>query len=180
MKNAMECDEIVESVLFPDLSEFVDREELTPRAITPVSKWAMAKIGTFQARLEALNRDQDQRLRNKRHKPRLQMAKIIQAANLSFGFNGWSSRIESCEVVEENFDEDNSKNSLSQRAEIRITLRDGTELLGSGIGECHNLPLKSTCYEESRKKAVTEGLRSAFLNMHKLLDTPESRGDGGL
>lgn len=176
----MENDEIVESVLFPDLSQFLDHEEVAAETFTPVSKWAMAKIGTFQARLEALNRDRDQRVRNRRHKPRLQMVKIIQAANLSFGFNGWSSQIVSCQVVEKAFDEENSSNSLSQRAEIRITLRDGTELFGSGIGECHNLPLKSTCYEESRKKAVTEGLRSAFLNMHKLLDTPESRGGGGV
>lgn len=167
----LESDAVTESVLFPDLSLFEENEnsdeDLEPEILTP---WAKIKIGTFQARLEKVLQKREMKGLGKYGISSVSSALLINMVNESFGFNGWSSQILQCRIDTQDFDEEKETFSMSQTADVRITLQDGTVVEAMGHGEARNLPLKHICFGTSRKMACTDGLRNAFLRFPDLLN----------
>lgn len=165
-----ESDKVTESTLFPDLSLFEttgeSEEEPEPEILSP---WAHIKIGTFQAHLEAVLRKREMKGLGKYGINSVSSALLINLVNECFGFNGWSSQILECRIDTQDFDEEKTAYSMTQTADIRVTLQDGTYVEAAGHGEARNLPLKHVCFGTSRKMACTDGLRNAFLRFPDLL-----------
>lgn len=163
------------TVLFPDLSFFesdvVDQPE---EKIEALSLWALAKIGTFQSRLEAILRSRELRSGGRVYMNSISTSVILRLANEVFGFNGWSSEILECVSTYEDFDEANSEYSMKQNARVRITLLDGTSIAAEGIGESLNMPHKYMCLGNSKKMAITNGLRNAILSLQAMLLSQEA------
>lgn len=158
-----EEDHVVSLVLFPDLS-FFDEPDGPAEPEGPVlSPWAKTKIGTFQARLEAVLQRRGQRKHNS-HVP-ISSSLLVLLANESFGFNGWSSQIVAYDCISELSDETSTRFSMKQSAVVRVTLQDGTAVEALGTGEATNFPNKHLCLTKSRGQAVLDGLRSAILQL---------------
>lgn len=166
-------DEIVESELFPDISQFEDcNEDESHSAPQPITPWAKVKIGTFRARLEATLLNRESKGINRYGTASILSSYLIGLVNESFGFNGWSSLIVECGVLAEEFDEEKQVFSMKQHALVRVTLQDGTVVDGQGFGESKNAPHKYQCLATSRKMAITNGLRKAILRFTDLLAEP--------
>lgn len=162
------------TVLFPDLSIFEDENDASVDDENMLlTQWAMAKIGTFQSRLEEALRTREQRGQKKFVLHGVSTAELLRLANEAFGFNGWSSQILSCEPEEESFDDENSVYSMKQVATVRVILQDGVYLDARGIGESSNMPQKHSCLCNSKKMAITNGLRNGLLGLKDLLFSHE-------
>lgn len=159
-------DQVVSSVMVPDLSIFEgdieDDKSDEDRALSP---WALAKIGTFQYRLEELIRYRELKRGKITLISHIPTSIILRLANDVFGFNGWSSTILEWAAVSHDFDEENNEYSMTQEAIIQITLQDGTTSRAAGVGSCQKLPHKYMCLGYSKKIAITVGLRNAILNL---------------
>lgn len=162
----MEVDTVVDSVMFPDLSMFeLDPESEEARRTEPLLDWALGKIGTFQYRLEELMRNRELRRKKITLIGHIPTTVILQLANDVFGFNGWSLRIVDCAVVSEELNEEMDEYSMKQEATVEITLLDGTTSCAKGVGNCQKLPHKYMCMGNSKKMAITDGMRNAILNL---------------
>lgn len=158
------------TVLFPDLSLFDESgDEVETTEPLQLSQWAMAKIGTFQSRLETTIRAREQRWQKKTFLTNISTAEILRLANEAFGFNGWSSQILSCAPELETFDQENSLYSMKQRAKVRVTLQDGVYIEAEGVGEVLNMLQKHICLSNCKKMAITNGLRNAILGFKEML-----------
>lgn len=162
------------TTLFPDLSLF-EEDSVTSFEDEGIllNQWAMAKIGTFQSRLEEAVRTREQSGQKKSFLKTVSTAELLRIANEAFGFNGWSSQILSCESEEEIFDEENSVFSMKQKSIVRIILQDGTYIEAHGIGESLNMPQKYMCLSNCKKMAITNGLRNGLLGLKDLLFSHE-------
>lgn len=164
-EKASDSDQVVTSVLFPDLSMFDSDSDDESVGDPPISPWALAKIGTFQSRLDTLVQTRQARHGQKASVAHVPTSMILRLANDVFGFNGWSSTIVDCAPVSHQFDDDNEKYSMKHEAQVLITLKDGTASRAAGVGDCINMPHKYMCLGHSRKMAITDGLRNALLNL---------------
>lgn len=142
--------------LFPDLAQF----ELTPPE-PRISPWAATKIGTLEARLEALQH----RLNESRHK--LSPRAVILLATRVFGFNGWSSRVVAAAVSDASGDAD--KFAVRHTAEVEVLLADGTACRGNGRGHATNLA-RARAYNKSLKQATAEATKAALLLLAMALE----------
>lgn len=163
------------TIFFPDLSIFdSDVVEEEPEMNRIPSKWALAKIGTFQSRLEAFVRSKELRSGSRIYMSSIPTSAILNIANEVFGFNGWSSEILECDATEEDFNEEKSEYSMKQVSRVRVTLLDGTCIEAEGVGESIRMPHKYMCHGNSKKIAITNGLRNAILRMKLLVTHDEA------
>lgn len=168
--------ELTSTVLFPDLSLFEDEDDVSDgdeRVI--LTRWAMAKIGTFQCRLEDVLRAREQSGQKMFLLSSVSTAELLRIANEAFGFNGWSSQILTCDPEEENFDQEKSVYSMKQVATVRVILQDGVFIDAQGIGESSNMPQKHICLSNCKKMAITNGLRNALLGLKDMLFSHEEQ-----
>ena len=122
---------------------------------------------------------------------------LYELANEVFGFNGWSTSIEDCVILDMNVVEDDgtgeqtasggtengcntstSETSSSNDSKvrysakcicvIRLTLQDGTWSEGIGEGSATNIPHKYMCYSKCKKEAVTDGMKNAIVGLRDL------------
>lgn len=150
-----------ESILFPDLSLFESEEE-EDKIPHEISLWTKTKLGTFLARLETLKAFVERRNRNAVILARV----LIAMANETFGFDGWSSSVMGCCCVAEKFRE--GFYTIEQRATVRVTFRDGSQVDAEGMGVCDSVE-KAPAYGTSKKMAVCDGLRNAIMLLSTLL-----------
>lgn len=157
------------TTFFPDMAQF--EEDSLPEAPSPptqLPQWACERIGTLQARLEALQHDRDSRRFNVRSfsLAGFLSGQLVQLANEVFGFNGWSTAVLQVEPLgSENSEE---KFSASYSAVVRLTLRDGTFYDASGVGTATNLPHRYMCVSKAKKQAVTEGIKNAIVGLKEV------------
>lgn len=160
-------------VFFPDMSEFEDkaqREEEDNSNEGIISDWALKKIGTLQARLEAMQSAKDsKRFTGSHFYLKFASNVIFNLANEVFGYNGWSSEIISSHLVHEHLDEETNEYSVKYNVVARIILKDGTYNDELGTGEATNMPHKHMCYNKSKKQAITDGLKNSILGLRDLL-----------
>ncbi|OQE36211.1 hypothetical protein PENCOP_c012G00450 [Penicillium coprophilum] len=95
--------------------------------------------------------------------------KCINLANEVFGFNGWSSSIQTIQIdfVEEN--QNTGKISLGLSVVIRVTLRDGTFHEDIGYGHIENCKGKAAAFEKAKKEGTTDALKRALRNFGNVL-----------
>ncbi|KAJ5867402.1 DNA repair and recombination protein [Penicillium chrysogenum] len=95
--------------------------------------------------------------------------KCINLANEVFGFNGWSSSIQTIQIdfVEEN--QNTGKISLGLSVIMRVTLRDGTFHEDIGYGHIENCKGKAAAFEKAKKEGTTDALKRALRNFGNVL-----------
>ena len=95
--------------------------------------------------------------------------KVINLANEVFGFNGWSSAIQTVQIdfVDEN--PTNGKINLGLSTIVRVTLKDGTYHEDIGYGHCENTKGKAAAFEKAKKEAATDALKRALRNFGNVL-----------
>lgn len=166
-------------------------DSLSEVQLSPIvlSEWARLKIGTFQSRLEAVLQAREGKGYRAHGQGHVSSALLMRLVNESFGFNGWSSSVLEVETLsheedtEKRTDSDTEQKAHSEteqrkysaktRALVKISLRDGTSIEAQGLGECVE-PHKYLSLSNSLKKAVTNGLRNAILQLTDLLETGAS------
>lgn len=89
--------------------------------------------------------------------------KVIQQANLIFGFNGWSSKVLSIDL--RYLEETAAKRyNCCVCATVRITLRDGAMREDRGGGVCEGMRSKGDALLKAEKEAVTDATKRALKN----------------
>ncbi|KAJ5747800.1 uncharacterized protein N7511_009496 [Penicillium nucicola] len=95
--------------------------------------------------------------------------KCINLANEVFGFNGWSSSIQTIQIdfVEEN--PNTGKISLGLSVIMRVTLRDGTFHEDIGYGHIENCKGKAAAFEKAKKEGTTDSLKRTLRTFGNVL-----------
>ncbi|CAG8077006.1 unnamed protein product [Penicillium salamii] len=95
--------------------------------------------------------------------------KCINLANEVFGFNGWSSSIQTIQIdfVEEN--QNTGRISLGLSVIMRVTLRDGTFHEDIGYGHIENCKGKAAAFEKAKKEGTTDALKRSLRNFGNVL-----------
>eukprot|EP00171_Calliarthron_tuberculosum_P013911 IDg13911t1 len=89
--------------------------------------------------------------------------KVIQQANMIFGFNGWSSKVISIDL--RYLEETAAKRfNCCVCATVRITLRDGAMREDRGGGVCEGMRSKGDALLKAEKEAVTDATKRALKN----------------
>ncbi|CRG85441.1 DNA repair and recombination protein radC [Talaromyces islandicus] len=95
--------------------------------------------------------------------------KCINLANEVFGFNGWSSSIQSIQIDFVDESPNTGKISLGLSVIIRVTLRDGTYHEDVGYGHIENCKGKAAAFEKAKKEGTTDGLKRALRTFGNVL-----------
>ncbi|EPX75176.1 Rad22 Rti1 [Schizosaccharomyces octosporus yFS286] len=94
----------------------------------------------------------------------LEAWKAIELANEIFGFNGWSSSIQSIHVDYVDESKETQKYSIGLSVIVRVTLKDGTFHEDIGYGSIDNCRAKALAFEKCKKEGTTDGLKRALRN----------------
>ena len=81
--------------------------------------------------------------------------RVIDLANTTFAFNGWSCKLLQC-VTEFAEETSSGKWNVACSATVRVTLRDGTSHEDVGFGTAEGLRSRSASLEKAKKQAVTD------------------------
>ncbi|KAG8871560.1 DNA repair protein rad52 [Tulasnella sp. 332] len=95
--------------------------------------------------------------------------KAINLANEVFGFNGWSSSIQSLTVDYIDYNEQSQKYNVGVTAIVRITLRDGVYHEDLGYGAMENTKQKGPALDKCKKEAVTDAIKRTLRNFGNVL-----------
>jgi len=93
--------------------------------------------------------------------------RLIQLANETFGFNGWSHSVthQSIDFI----DQSNDRYYVGVSTFVRVQLKDGTYHEDVGYGVSEGIRSKAMSVEKARKEAVTDGLKRALRSFGNLL-----------
>lgn len=86
--------------------------------------------------------------------------KLINLANDTFGFNGWSHSVTHMNI--DFIDEVNGRFFIGICAFVRVQLKDGVYHEDVGYGSAEGMKSKALSIEKARKEAVTDGLKRAL------------------
>lgn len=81
----------------------------------------------------------------------------IHIANRIFGYNGWSSEIKQLEIVD--VEESDGRATVTSRAQIRITLVDGSFREDIGFGMAERVKGKGKAIKQSQKSSITDAIK---------------------
>ncbi|KAG8999461.1 DNA repair protein rad52 [Tulasnella sp. JGI-2019a] len=95
--------------------------------------------------------------------------KAINLANEVFGFNGWSSSIQSLTVDFIDYNEQTQRYNVGVTAIVRITLRDGVYHEDLGYGVLENTKQKGPALDKCKKEAVTDAIKRTLRNFGNVL-----------
>lgn len=153
---------------FPSMIDFEFEEDQCEPTIIPAeikSDWARRKLGTLQSELDKKQYAREaNHFGSKYNNKKFSKTILYGLANKVFGFDGWSTSLESC-FVEELPVEEEGKHSTRCSIEIKLILKDGSFIIAFGIGDSTNMPHKYMSYQTAKKKAVTEAMKSAITGM---------------
>lgn len=152
---------------FPDMDQFLEIEALDPPNHEPiVTEWCLQRMGTLRSRLEAIQYSKE--CCGQTHHniwDSVASGQVYTLANTVFGYDGWSSNILEARELYQDFDKVNSLFSLKILVLVRIYLKDGFYIDGSGIGEAVNMPFTYMCYNKCKKQATLNATKSAIILM---------------
>lgn len=143
-------------------------EEAKPR----VAEWSAVEIATIASRLD---KQLGPEYISSRAGPGgsrvhyLTAEKCITLANEVFGFNGWSSSIQTIQV---DFADENAQTgrvSIGLSVIVRITLRDGTYHEDIGYGSIENARGKAMAFEKAKKEGTTDALKRTLRSFGNVL-----------
>ncbi|XP_077983173.1 uncharacterized protein LOC144437981 [Glandiceps talaboti] len=86
--------------------------------------------------------------------------RVVQLANETFGFNGWSHSITHQNI--DFVDQVGPKYYVGVSAVVKVQLKDGVHHEDIGYGVSEGLKSKALSIEKARKEAVTDGLKRAL------------------
>ncbi|KAL4878569.1 DNA repair and recombination protein radC [Aspergillus karnatakaensis] len=95
--------------------------------------------------------------------------KCINLANEVFGFNGWSSSIQTIQIDFVDESPNTGKISLGLSVIVRVTLKDGAYHEDVGYGHIENCKGKAAAFEKAKKEATTDALKRALRNFGNVL-----------
>ncbi|XP_048589420.1 DNA repair protein RAD52 homolog isoform X2 [Nematostella vectensis] len=93
--------------------------------------------------------------------------KIINLANETFGFNGWSHSVTHQNI--DFVDQVGQKYYVGVSAFVKVQLKDGVFHEDVGYGVSEGMKSKALSLEKARKEAVTDGLKRALKNFGQAL-----------
>lgn len=148
---------------FPDMVALEDDFDNETKPIGEImSDWGRRKLGTLQSELEKTQFAREAKhFGSKYNLNNFSRSILYGLANKVFGYNGWSTALQTC-LVQELEVEEEGKYSTRCSVEIRLILSDGTYMDANGIAESTNMPYKFMSYQTSKKKAVTEAMKNAI------------------
>ncbi|CAR26539.1 hypothetical protein ZYGR_0H03530 [Zygosaccharomyces rouxii] len=160
-----------------DLNDLKLEEDWNGR---PASRWSVHKIGQLQAKIDKYSyRIYHNKRFGKRSLSSLIPGHILrQYTNETFGYDGWKMDLQILEVREDMKTGNPVKYTVFSEAQVRITLKDGTNTDAVGIG-CCTMPSKGNCYGKSKKEAVNDAFKKAILSFEQLILTHEARVESG-
>lgn len=91
----------------------------------------------------------------------LQTQKAITLTNECFGFDGWSSSVQSM-TTDYLIEEKNGKFSCAATAIVRVILKSGSWHDGTGVGIMMNAFDRGAALEKAKKEAESDGLKRAL------------------
>ncbi|OAA68689.1 rad52 DNA repair protein radc [Niveomyces insectorum RCEF 264] len=95
--------------------------------------------------------------------------KVISLANEVFGFNGWSSSIQTIQIDFVDEHPHTLKISVGLSVIVRVTLRDGTYHEDIGYGHIENCKGKAAAFEKAKKEGTTDALKRTLRNFGNVL-----------
>ncbi|CAI1902871.1 hypothetical protein SEUBUCD646_0D01840 [Saccharomyces eubayanus] len=160
-----------------DIKDFQTVEDWNGR---PASAWSVQRIGLLQSKIERYTYNIYHSNRYGKHNLSKLIAGhvLIQFANETFGYDGWQMDVIDVEAREcqpftavnndDNTDTDDVKYTVVAEAQVKITLKDGTNTQCGGLGRI-TLASKGECYNRSKKEAVGDALKKALLSFEKII-----------
>lgn len=143
----------------------------------PASTWSVQKIGLFLSKVEKYTYQIYHSNRYGKHN----LSKLIpgyilrQYANEAFGYNGWKLdvvQVEACERQPapeiEGLSLEDTKYAILSEAQVKITLKDGTNTQAGGVG-CATMSSRGESYGKAKKEAVNDALKKALLSFEKII-----------
>ncbi|AJU73230.1 AMP_1a_G0006910.mRNA.1.CDS.1 [Saccharomyces cerevisiae] len=160
-----------------DIKEFQIIEDWNGR---PASAWSVQRIGLLQSKIERYTYNIYHN--NKYGKHNLSKLipghALIQFANETFGYDGWRMDVIDVEAREcqpftavnngENTNTSGVKYTVVAEAQVKVTLKDGTNTQCGGLGRI-TLSSRGECYNRSKKEAVGDALKKALLSFEKII-----------
>lgn len=170
-----------------DIKDFKLNEDWDCR---PASEWSVQKIGLLESKIESFTYQIYHSNRYGKHNLSKVIPgfKLVQFANESFGYDGWFMDVVDIEVtdcviipsrnpehtgkeldlgLDPNEDEDVKYNVMAE-AQVKITLRDGTNTQMGGIGRA-TLPNKGMSFAKAKKEAINDALKKSLLSFEKII-----------
>lgn len=146
----------------------------------PASRWSVHKIGQLQAKIDkySYNIYHNKRFGKRSLSSLIPGHVLKQYANETFGYDGWTMDLQNLEVRESLKVGDPVKCTVLSEAQVKITLKDGTNTDAIGIG-CSTMASKGECYGKSKKEAVNDAFKKAILSFEQLILTHEARVESG-
>jgi DNA recombination protein Rad52 len=166
-----EVDPNVKSTLFPDI-KFLEVLLDGDWRDRPASEWAIKKSGTLQAKMERFRRDCAHKRSKFLSRDEIPMHNLIQFANESFGYDGWSTHVIETKVLTVKAKKDDNnilRHSLAIESTVGITLKDGTYHEGKGVGISRSLPEKSLAFSKAKKESITDGVKNCIQGFGELV-----------
>lgn len=171
----------------------------------PASDWSVAKIGVLQSKIEQFTyRIYHSNRYGKHNLTKVIPTHILkQFANESFGYDGWKMEVVEVEATEclqvpisqsslhlnqlgrrsdvaeggEELPEGQDFNYMViAEAEVKITLKDGTNTKRSGVGKA-TMPSKGNCFSKAKKEAVSDALKKCILGFEQIIIDYNSKVD---
>lgn len=146
----------------------------------PASRWSVHKIGQLQAKIDkySYNLYHNQRFGQRSLSSMIPGHVLRQYANEIFGYDGWTMDLEISEVRESLKVGNPAKFTVIAEAQVKVTLKDGTNTDATGIGRS-TMVSKGECYSKSKKGAVNDAFKKAILSFEQLILTHEARVESG-
>ncbi|AET38773.1 Rad59p Ecym_3280 [Eremothecium cymbalariae DBVPG len=148
----------------------------------PASKWSMRSIGVFQSKIEQYTYKIYHANKYGKHN----LSKLIpgylliQFANESFGYNGWSSSIVDIAITKSitSVKNDGSgpieMHTVTAEARVKLVLQDGTNTEASGFSNA-TMSSKLEAYGKAKKEAINDALKKCLLSFEQLLYEHEEK-----
>lgn len=143
----------------------------------PASTWSVQKIGVFLSKVEKYTYQIYHSNRYGKHN----LSKLIpgyilrQYANEAFGYNGWKLDVMLVEASEkqsvtekEGLPLEDPKYVIFAEAQVKITLKDGTNTKAGGVGYA-TMSSRGESYGKAKKEAVNDALKKALLSFEKII-----------
>ncbi|SCW01802.1 LAFE_0E07580g1_1 [Lachancea fermentati] len=150
----------------------------------PASEWAVQKIGVLQSKIEQYTYKIYHSNRYGKHalSKLIPIQTIIQYANESFGYNGWSVEVLEVRAVNLDVKDQNSDSidkelyTVTTEARIKVTLKDGTNTSSDGFGKA-TTSSKGESHGRSKKDAIHCALKKCFLQFEGIVLEHERKVD---
>ncbi|CCC66804.1 hypothetical protein NCAS_0A02460 [Naumovozyma castellii] len=143
----------------------------------PASEWSVSKIGLLQSKIEKYTYKIYHSNRFGKHNlsKLIPRHKLVEFANEVFGFDGWHVDVIEVDASEMppssaqlNVEDDTVKHTVLAEAQVKITLKDGTNTQMGGIGKA-TMNSKGDSFSKARKEAVNDALKKALLSFEKII-----------